>query len=131
VLAEELGIRNRVLFLGKHASVEELLACADLFLLPSETESFGLAALEAMACGAPVIASHTGGLPEVVEHGVSGYLFPPGSVEEMADAGIEILSDPERRRAFSQAGRRVAVERFSATSVVPMYERLYERVTAR
>ena len=129
VRAEELGVRSRVLFLGKHASVEELLACADLFLLPSENESFGLAALEAMACGAPVIASNTGGLPEVVTHGESGYLFPPGSVREMADAGIEILSDPARHRAFSEAGRRVAVERFSASSVVPMYERVYERVT--
>jgi N-acetyl-alpha-D-glucosaminyl L-malate synthase BshA len=126
--AQGLGIGDRVLFLGKHASVEELLSCADLFLLPSETESFGLAALEAMACGAPVVASRTGGLPEVVEHGVSGYLFPPGSVGEMAEAGIEILSDPERRKAIAEAGRRVAVERFSAASVVPMYERLYERV---
>jgi len=128
--AEELGIRSRVLFLGKHASVDELLSCADLFLLPSDTESFGLAALEAMACGSPVVASRTGGLPEVVEHGESGYLFPPGSVAEMAEGGIEILSDPERHRAFSQAGRRIAEERFSAASVVPMYERLYERVAS-
>jgi N-acetyl-alpha-D-glucosaminyl L-malate synthase BshA len=126
--AEELGIRPLVLFLGKHASVDELLACADLFLLPSENESFGLAALEAMACGVPVVASNTGGLPEVVTHGESGYLFPPGAVQDMADAGIEILSDPARWRAFSAAGRRVAIERFSAASVVPMYERLYERV---
>ncbi|NJD20950.1 MAG: N-acetyl-alpha-D-glucosaminyl L-malate synthase BshA [Gemmatimonadetes bacterium] len=126
--AGELGVGKQVLFLGKHASVEELLACADLFLLPSETESFGLAALEAMACGAPVIASRTGGLPEVVDHGVSGFLFPPGAVEEMAEAGLEILRDSERHRAFAQAGRQVAVERFSAASVVTMYERLYERV---
>ena len=126
--AEELGIRPLVLFLGKHASVDELLACADLFLLPSENESFGLAALEAMACGVPVVASNTGGLPEVVTHGESGYLFPPGAVDQMADAGIEILKDPARWRALSAAGRRVAVERFSAASVVPMYERVYERV---
>ncbi|MDP2954792.1 MAG: N-acetyl-alpha-D-glucosaminyl L-malate synthase BshA [Longimicrobiales bacterium] len=126
--AEELGVRPLVLFLGKHASVDELLACADLFLLPSENESFGLAALEAMACGVPVVASNTGGLPEVVTHGDSGYLFAPGDVGAMADAGIELLSDPARWRAVSAAARRVAVERFSATSVVPMYERLYERV---
>lgn len=130
VRAEELGVSRRVLFLGKHASVEELLACADLFLLPSENESFGLAALEAMACGAPVIASSAGGLPEVVEHGASGYLFPPGSVREMAEAGIAVLTDPALRRSLSEAGRRVAVERFSASAVVPMYERLYERVAA-
>ena len=108
--------------------MDELLACADLFLLPSENESFGLAALEAMACGVPVVASNTGGLPEVVTHGDSGYLFAPGDVGAMADAGIELLSDPARWRAVSAAARRVAVERFSATSVVPMYERLYERV---
>jgi len=128
--AEELGVRPRVLFLGKHASVDELLTCADLFLLPSENESFGLAALEAMACGAPVVASNTGGLPEVVTHGETGYLFPPGDVANMAAGGIEILTDPARARAFAEAGRRVAIERFSATSVVPMYERLYERVVA-
>ena len=126
--AEELGVRPRILFLGKHASVDELLACADLFLLPSETESFGLAALEAMACGAPVIASRVGGLPEVVEHGVSGHLFPVGDVAQMADAAVEILRDDAVRRSFSQAGRRLAVERFSASSVVPLYEALYEDV---
>lgn len=126
--AEELGVRERVLFLGKHASVDELLACADLFLLPSETESFGLAALEAMACGAPVIASRVGGLPEVVDHGVSGYLYPPGSVELMAEAGIALLSDERHHAEIVEAGRRVAVERFSAASVVPRYEAIYERI---
>ncbi|GMV07540.1 MAG: N-acetyl-alpha-D-glucosaminyl L-malate synthase BshA [Gemmatimonadota bacterium] len=128
--AEELGVRPRILFLGKHASVDELLACADLFLLPSENESFGLAALEAMACGAPVVASDTGGIPEVVTHGETGYLFAPGSVAEMAEAGTAILTDPALWTRLSQAGRQVAVERFSASSVVPLYERLYERVLA-
>ena len=128
--AEELGVRHRVLFLGKHASVDELLACADLFLLPSATESFGLAALEAMACGTPVVASNTGGIPEVVMDGETGFLFPPGDVQGMAEAGVALLSDAERWREFSQAGRRLAVERFSAASVVPMYERLYERVVS-
>ena len=126
--AEELGVRPRILFLGKHASVDELLACADLLLLPSENESFGLAALEAMACGAPVIATDVGGLPEVVDHGVTGYLFPVGAVEEMADAAVELLEDGDRHKRFSAAGRRTAVERFSASSVVPMYEAHYERV---
>ncbi len=126
--AEELGVRKHVLFLGKHASVDELLACADLFLLPSESESFGLAALEAMACGAPVIASRVGGLPDVVSHGVSGYLFPVGAVDEMAEAGVRILTDDDHRKSLSAAGRRIAVERFSASAVVPMYEAYYRRV---
>ncbi|MEQ1857752.1 MAG: N-acetyl-alpha-D-glucosaminyl L-malate synthase BshA, partial [Longimicrobiales bacterium] len=92
-LAADLGLGDDVLYLGRHTSVEELLSCADLFLLPSASESFGLAALEAMSCGAPVVASNAGGLPEVVEHGVSGYLLPVGAIDEMAQAGIRILSD--------------------------------------
>jgi len=127
-VAEELGLRDRVLFLGKHASVHELLSCADLFLLPSENESFGLAALEAMACGSPVVASRVGGLPEVVEHGVSGFLLERGDVKGMGDAAAEILSDEELHAEMKAAGRRLAVERFSAQAVVPLYERYYESV---
>ncbi|MGM0669256.1 MAG: N-acetyl-alpha-D-glucosaminyl L-malate synthase BshA, partial [Gemmatimonadota bacterium] len=123
--ADELGVRERILFLGKHQSVDELLACADLFLLPSKNESFGLAALEAMACGTPVIASNMGGLPEVVTHGETGFLFPLGAVEEMADAGTSLLKDDARWKDFSRAARADAVERFSNHRVVPMYERLY------
>lgn len=126
--AEELGVRPKVLFLGKHASVDELLACADLLLLPSANESFGLAALEAMSCGAPVVASNAGGIPEVVVQGETGFMFDVGAVEEMADAGIRILSDDDLARRLSRTGRQVALERFSAASVVPRYERLYERV---
>ncbi|MDH5760847.1 MAG: N-acetyl-alpha-D-glucosaminyl L-malate synthase BshA [Gemmatimonadota bacterium] len=125
---EELGVRRDILFLGKHASVNELLACADLFLLPSGGESFGLAALEAMACGAPVVATRAGGLPEVVESGRTGFLLPVGDVEGMGDAGIEILSDPALHGRLAEAGRARAVEYFSADRVVPMYEALYERV---
>jgi len=127
-VAEELGLRDRVLFLGKHASVHELLSCADLFLLPSENESFGLAALEAMACGAPVVASRVGGLPEVVEHGVSGFLLEKGNVTAMGDAAAEILSDEVLHADMKAAGRRLAVERFSAEAVVPLYEGYYESV---
>jgi N-acetyl-alpha-D-glucosaminyl L-malate synthase BshA len=126
--AEELGVRQHILFLGKHASVDELLACADVLLLPSENESFGLAALEGMACGAPVIATAVGGIPEVVTHGENGYLFPVGAVQEMAAAALDILGDAALHKRLAEAGRRTAVERFSASSVVPMYEAHYERV---
>jgi N-acetyl-alpha-D-glucosaminyl L-malate synthase BshA len=128
--AADLGLRNDVVFLGRHGSVEELLSCADLFLLPSQTESFGLAALEAMACGAPVVASRAGGLPEVVEDGAAGYLLPPGAIDEMAEAGIRILSDEALAARLGEGGRRIAVERFSADAIVPRYEALYERVVA-
>lgn len=127
-LAEELGVQDEVLFLGKYANVDELLSCADLFLLPSESESFGLAALEAMACGAPVVATRVGGLPEVVEHGVSGYLFEAGDVEAMAEGGARILGDPDRWKSFSANAVEQAVSRFSADRVVPMYEALYRKV---
>lgn len=127
--AAELGLQDKVLFLGKHASVDELLSCADLFLLPSEKESFGLAALEAMACGAPVVASSVGGLPEVIDHEETGFLFDIGAVDEMAEAGVRLLSDDVLHGRVAEAARATAVERFSARSVVPLYEALYERVT--
>ena len=126
--AADIGVQDDVLFLGKHASVDELLPCADLFLLPSESESFGLAALEAMACGAPVVASRVGGLPEVVEDGVSGFLFEVGALDDMAEAGVRLLTDEGLHRQISQAGRRTAEEDFSATAIVPLYESFYERV---
>ena len=126
--AEELGVRDQVLFLGKHTSVHELLSCADLFLLPSENESFGLAALEAMACGAPVVASDAGGLPEVVVDGETGYLLDIGDIDGMADAGARILGDEDHWRRLSEGARAVAVERFSADRVVPQYEAYYDRV---
>lgn len=128
--AAELGLQDKVLFLGKHASVDELLSCADLFLLPSEKESFGLAALEAMACGAPVVASSVGGLPEVIDHEETGFLFDIGAVDEMAEAGVRLLSDDVLHGRVAEAARATAVERFSARSVVPLYEALYERVTS-
>ena len=126
--AQAMGVEDRVVFLGKHDAVQDLLPCADLFLLPSESESFGLAALEAMASGAPVVATNTGGLPEVVPQGEAGYLLDPGDVDGMTARAIEILSDPVRWKAFSEAGRAVAVERFSAAGVVPIYEDYCQRV---
>ncbi len=128
--AETLGVSDRILFLGKHASVDELLACADLFLLPSRNESFGLAALEAMACGTPVIATNTGGLPEVMVHGETGFLFDLGAVDEMAEAGLSLLQDDQEWVRFSQAARARAVEHFSTRAVLPRYEALYREVTA-
>ena len=127
-LARELDIEDRVLFVGKHPAVEDLLSCADLFLLPSEKESFGLAALEAMACGAPVIATRAGGIPEVVEDGVSGRLLDVGDVSGMAEAGVQLLKDKDLRERISSAGLDVAQSRYSTEVVVPQYEAYYERV---
>jgi L-malate glycosyltransferase len=126
--AGALGISDRVLFLGKQDSVAELLACADLFLLPSASESFGLSALEAMASGVPVIASRTGGLPSVVEEGVTGYLAEVGDIDTMAEAGVGLLRDAEKWRRTSEAARVLAVERFGVDRVVPKYEAYYNQI---
>ncbi len=124
-LAQELGVADRVHFMGVVDRVAPLLRSANLLLLPSQNESFGLAALEAMACGVPVVASDVGGLPEVVEHGVTGFLAPVGDVERMADYAVRILSDCATCRAFSQAARQRAVEHFHWMEIVPRYEALY------
>ena len=129
-VAEAEGVADRVLFLGKQESVAELLACADLFLLPSASEAFGLVALEAMACGVPVVATRVGGVPELIPHGGPGYLAPVGAIDEMAEAGIELLRDPLRWKAASEAARAVA-ERFSADEIVARYEAYYEKVRAK
>jgi N-acetyl-alpha-D-glucosaminyl L-malate synthase BshA len=126
--AAALGISDHVLFLGKQDSVAELLACADLFLLPSASESFGLSALEAMASGVPVIASRTGGLPSVVEDGVTGFLAPIGDIDAMADAGIAVLREPGLWKQMSTAARAIAIERFGVDRVVPQYEAYYEQI---
>jgi N-acetyl-alpha-D-glucosaminyl L-malate synthase BshA len=129
---EELGVGGKVLFLGKHQSVDELLACADLFLMPSRLEAFGLAILEALSCGAPVIATRTGGIPEVVAHGDGGFLFPVGAVEEMAEVGARLLSDDDLWRRTSEAARAIAVERFSHEGIITEYEEYYrETIKAR
>jgi L-malate glycosyltransferase len=125
----EQGSCDRIIFVGSTASIEEVLVGADLFLLPSETESFGLAALEAMSCKVPVIATNVGGLPEVVEDGVTGFLRPVGDVDAMAAAALELLRDPQRRRRFGDEARRQAVARFSEDAVVARYRDLYRRVT--
>jgi N-acetyl-alpha-D-glucosaminyl L-malate synthase BshA len=129
-VAEALGVQDRVIFLGKLESVAELLSCADLFLLPSEQESFGLVALEASASGVPVIATSDSGIGEVVEDGVTGYLHPVGDVDAMAASARRLLTDYSDWTRMSSAGRRLAVERFSADRVVPMYEEMYAEVLA-
>src|SRR5688572_22197516 len=121
-------IHDRVFFLGNVPNLEEILGACDLFLLPSETESFGMAALEAMASEVPVIASRAGGLPEVVSDGESGYLLPVGDVEAMAGRAIEILSDAAIQKQMGKRARAVAVQEFDESWIVPRYRALYERV---
>ena len=124
----ELNICDRVEFLGNVGAIEQLVSGADLLLLPSETESFGLAALEAMAAGVPVVATEVGGLPEVVEDGVSGYLRPMGDVEALAEAAVLLLSNDERHRQFGQAARRRALDVFPQDRVVGLYREVYRSV---
>jgi L-malate glycosyltransferase len=129
-VAEHEGVADRVLFLGKQNSVAELLACSDLLLLPSESESFGLVALEAMSCGVPVVATRVGGVPEVVQDGVSGYLAAVGDIDAMAAAACHVLADPDRWKQFSAAAR-LDAERYSADRVVSLYESFYGEVLGR
>jgi N-acetyl-alpha-D-glucosaminyl L-malate synthase BshA len=122
------GVAERVVFLGLQDRVAPVLAAADLFLLPSDKESFGQVALEAMACGVPVVASRIGGLPEVVADGETGYLLEPDDTDGMAAAALRILGDREVHRALGERARAVAEERFAAGKVVPLYEDYYVRV---
>jgi N-acetyl-alpha-D-glucosaminyl L-malate synthase BshA len=117
-----------VFFMGKQDQVQEKLGLADLFLLPSELESFGLAALEAMACEVPVIATNVGGLPEVVTHGVDGYLIPVRDVEAGARYALEVLTRPDRGRSMGQQARLNAKAKYCANDVIPQYERYYAKV---
>jgi L-malate glycosyltransferase len=130
-LAQKKGIRERVLFLGKQDRIYEKLPLADLMLMPSELESFGLAALEAMACEVPSIATRVGGVPEVIEHGHSGMLAGVGEVEQMAEYAIELLSDEKRLRAMAQTARFEAQSRFCASKIIPKYEDFYRAVVGR
>jgi N-acetyl-alpha-D-glucosaminyl L-malate synthase BshA len=125
--ARELGVSGATYFLGKIDAVAPLLASADLFLLPSQNESFGLSALEALACGVPVVASRAGGLVEVVVDGATGALRPVGDVAAMADAALEILGDRARWNAMSAAAAADARERFAQEDIVARYEAFYER----
>jgi L-malate glycosyltransferase len=127
-LARTLGISNVVSFLGEQDRVVPLLSVADVFLLPSAQESFGLAALEAMACELPVVASRIGGLPEVVEDGVSGFLHDPDDLQGMADSVVRLCTDDALRKRAAEAGRRIAESRYCDTEIVPIYEAYYQEV---
>ena len=124
-LARELGIFDDIRFLGKQTRLPEILSAADLMLMPSQSESFGLSALEAMSCSVPVVSSSTGGLPELVVHGETGYIAELGDVQRMARYAMELLGDDRKLELFRQNARKRA-ERFSEDIIIPQYERLYE-----
>lgn len=126
--AEKLGIKTDVVFVGKQANIADYLGVADIFLLPSELESFGLAALEAEACEVPVIATRIGGIPEVVTEGETGFLSDIGDTEKMSDDVMKLLNDEEMRRTFGEKARELAVSRYSSELIIPQYIRFYEKV---
>jgi N-acetyl-alpha-D-glucosaminyl L-malate synthase BshA len=127
-LAVQKGIHEHVIFLGKQDRVHKQLPVADVMLLPSELESFGLAALEAMSCEVVPITTRVGGLPEVIEHGKSGYMAPVGDVETMARYAVELLQDESRLREMSKQARLAAETRFCSNEIIPLYEAFYRRV---
>ena len=130
-LAATLGIAADVRFLGEQDAVVPLLSASEVLLLPSAQESFGLAALEAMACEVAVVASRVGGLPELIDSGVSGFLHPPADLDGMAQSAVRLLTDDGLRGRVTAAGRRTAAERFCDSIVVPRYEAYYEETLAR
>jgi N-acetyl-alpha-D-glucosaminyl L-malate synthase BshA len=129
IQCEALGITDKVLFLGNSNEIDRILCFSDLFLLPSESESFGLAALEAMVNEVPVISSNTGGIPEVNIHGQTGFLSPVGAVDEMAENALSILQDPEVLAQFKKRAVQAA-QKFDITNILPLYEAVYEKAFA-
>jgi len=130
-LVRELNLEGHVKFLGKQLELVPLLSAADVFLMPSQSESFGLSALEAMACEIPVVATSIGGLPELIVHGETGYIAEIGDIERMAKYAIDLLTNDQKYAMFAAASRRRAVEMFSAEKVVDQYERYYEQVLSQ
>ena len=128
-LCRELNLNNKVCFIGKQATFISVLRCSDLFLLPSESESFGLAALEAMSCGVPVVATNVGGLPELIDDGVDGYLAPVGDVEEIAAKACAIITNNDVQVGFSNRSRQKALDKFSLQKIVSLYEDYYFKAT--
>ena len=127
MLCRDLEIQEHVKFLGKQAEIVDLLCAADLFLMPSQSESFGLSALEAMACSVPVVSTSVGGLPELNIHNQTGYIAEIGDVERMARYGTDLLTNPAKHKAFSEAARARAIE-FNQDKIVAQYEQYYEKV---
>lgn len=126
IMAKDLNLQNEIRFLGKQEQIEEILVISDLFILPSEYESFGLAALEAMAAKVPVLSTNAGGLPEINIHGVTGYALNVGDVETMSKCAIELLSNEELLRTFKDNAFRQA-QNFDLQKIIPIYEALYSR----
>lgn len=127
-LSRELGISDKVRFLGKQNALPEILSAADVFLLPSQSESFGLSALEAMSCGTPVVATSMGGIPEVVVHGENGFIAELGDISRMAKYTIDLLTNPKKWQIFSANARKRSIEHFETALIVPQYEDLYRKV---
>ncbi len=130
-LARQHGVQDRIHFLGKQDNVFELLPLADLMLMPSEMESFGLAALEGMASSVPAIATRVGGVPELITDGYNGRLLPVGDLNGMAAAALALLQQPEALATMAQLARRTAQDHFCASRIIPLYERYYEEVLSR
>lgn len=129
--AEQLDMNGNVVFVGKQANIADYLGVADIFLLPSELESFGLAALEAQACEVPVIATRIGGIPEVVADGESGFLSDVGDVEKMTTDTLRLLKDDKLRRSFGKKGRESAIQRYSTSKIIPQYIAFYEKIVKK
>lgn len=129
-VAKQLGIADRIEYLGNYQNIESVIPCADLVFQPSEHESFGLVPLEAMACGVPVLGTASGGICEVVEHGVTGYLCEVGDIESMARYAVEILTNPDRAREMGHCGRERANRLFSEEKIVGEYEVLYGEIVS-
>ena len=127
-LARELDVDAHVRFLGKQDHMERLIPRMHALHLPSETEAFGLAALEAMACGVPPVATNTGGVPDLITHGIDGFMEAVGDTASQARRLIELLSDPARYARISAAARHTATTRFCTDLIIPFYERHYEKV---
>ncbi len=127
-LTRQLNISDKVKFLGKQEAIVDILNASDLFLLPSQSESFGLAALEAMSCGLPVIASSAGGIPELIKHNECGFISEIGDIERMAKYAVDLLTNDKKYELFSRNARKRAVEKFDKSIVIPMYENLYHKV---
>ena len=130
-MAHSLGVQDDVIFVGEQSDVVDYLAQADVLLLPSESEAFGLAALEAMSCGVPVVGSRVGGLPEVVRDSLCGYLLPMSDVSQMSDKVLEIFENEQLANSLGAFGRSIALEQFAADRIVPLYLEYYREVIAQ